>query len=83
MVQRLWSLQPERQILPESSSQAPAPEEAGNLLEELEGTLLPPEEQPDDDRPRFSPKQIMRRRETKRTSPKERGSYSSPSLVLG
>lgn len=72
VVQQLRPLQPERQILPESPSQAPAPEEAGDLLEELEGPLLPPEEQPDADRPRFSPKQVMRRRETKRSRPKQR-----------
>lgn len=70
MVQQLWSLQPERQILPESSSQAPAPEKAGTLLEELEGPLLPAEEQRDADRPRFRPKQVMRRREDQQNQTK-------------
>lgn len=75
VVQQLRSLQPERQILPESPSQAPAPEEAGNLLEELEGPLLPPEEQRDADRPRFSPKQVMRWRgdQGKQTKTKRKG----------
>lgn len=63
MVQQLRSLQPKRQILPESPSQAPAPEEAGHFLEDLEGPLLPSEVQHDDDRPCCHSKQVIENRE--------------------
>lgn len=61
VVQQLRTLQPERQILPESTAQAAAPEEAGHLLEVLAWPLLPSEEQRDDDRSRCRPKTILRR----------------------
>lgn len=60
MVQQLRTLQPERQILPESAAQAAPPEEAGHLLEVLARPLLPSEEQRDDDRSRCRPKTFLK-----------------------